>query len=324
MEFYQPKNIINRPRPISSGVALMLFVFLFFGLSLAVSAVAVFMPWLVDGYAFNMVSIILTQFVCMLPPVLIVCHAKRFDFLSVMRLRKGIDIWQILLLLVVSGGFLFFGNGLNNLFVTVLEQYAGYTPTASDIAINTVPQLVFAAFIYGTLPAFCEEFFFRGLVLRSFGGSRIGAVLISALLFGLMHGNLQQVFFAFMAGCLFAVVVEISDSLLPAMLLHFLNNAIAMVLTYFQQDAPAQEVSFGIIMLSGIITAMMGAVILGGGLTGYILYTRYRNKKKYGKTVPNEYQAADASPQNRTVLAWILIAVFIVIQCGYMAMDLLL
>ena len=46
---------------------------------------------------------------------------------------------------------------------------------------------------------FCEEFCFRGVVYRGYlkSGNVTGAVLLSSLLFGLMHMNFNQAPYAF-------------------------------------------------------------------------------------------------------------------------------
>ena len=61
--------------------------------------------------------------------------------------------------------------------------------------------LVLQFIVMCLVPAFCEEFLFRGAILSNclpFG--RGTAIFISALLFGLMHQNVEQIFYAFGAG----------------------------------------------------------------------------------------------------------------------------
>ena len=80
-------------------------------------------------------------------------------------------------------------------------------------------------------PALVEEFALRGVVLgslRRYGDSF--AILVSAALFGLMHGNLVQIPFAFVLGLLFGWLTVVTGSMWPAILIHFLNNFFAGVL----------------------------------------------------------------------------------------------
>ncbi len=80
------------------------------------------------------------------------------------------------------------------------------------------------------VPAFVEELMFRGMIyknLRPYG--RSSAIVISALLFGLMHQNAAQLFYATAAGIVLAVVYEITGSFWCCVLLHFFNNYFAVL-----------------------------------------------------------------------------------------------
>lgn len=80
-------------------------------------------------------------------------------------------------------------------------------------------------FIYSAVAApVTEEILFRGVLLRSFEpyGKRF-AIVTSALLFGLFHGNLSQGLFAFSAGLVLAYVA-LEYHILWAVVLHMFNN----------------------------------------------------------------------------------------------------
>lgn len=82
-------------------------------------------------------------------------------------------------------------------------------------------------FLYMSLGApISEEILFRGLVLRSVEpyGKKF-AIFSSALLFGLFHGNLVQIAFAFLVGLVLAYVT-VEYSIGWAMVLHMFNNLI--------------------------------------------------------------------------------------------------
>lgn len=73
---------------------------------------------------------------------------------------------------------------------------------------------------------FAEEYIFRGVI---FGRLRHGgfstAAFWSALLFGLAHGAVPQMVYAFATGLMFAFVYEKTGSLWYSILFHALNNA---------------------------------------------------------------------------------------------------
>lgn len=97
----------------------------------------------------------------------------------------------------------------------------------------TVPSLLYNILIFAVLPGILEELLFRGYflrVLRPYGGRF--AIVTTALLFGLMHGNILQIPFAFLVGLACGWLALRTGRVWPAMLLHFLNNFMAQVLQY--------------------------------------------------------------------------------------------
>ena len=89
------------------------------------------------------------------------------------------------------------------------------------------------------VPAILEELFFRGALqgLMRPSGS-MAAIFGPALLFGLLHLDLAQGLTAFVCGLFLGWLAERTGSVLPGMLLHFLNNTIAFCVTYLQAYAP--------------------------------------------------------------------------------------
>ena len=86
----------------------------------------------------------------------------------------------------------------------------------------------------GILPALLEEFAFRGIVLgalRKYLNDGT-AILISATLFGLLHGNLQQIPFAFGVGLILGYSTVYCKSIVPAMVLHGINNSFSVMLDF--------------------------------------------------------------------------------------------
>ena len=79
-----------------------------------------------------------------------------------------------------------------------------------------------------------EEIMFRGIALEQLKGEfkDVTAVIISALLFGIVHQNIVQFIYAFVGGVLFGVIYLLSNSLLCTYILHALVNLITVVRTY--------------------------------------------------------------------------------------------
>jgi sodium transport system permease protein len=102
--------------------------------------------------------------------------------------------------------------------------------------ITESPSLAAAVGVFALLPAICEEVAFRGFILSGLEHQRRkrSAVLLSALMFGFLHMLLslyQQLFNATLLGIVLGLLAVRCGSLLPGILFHFLNNAIAITQT---------------------------------------------------------------------------------------------
>lgn len=113
-----------------------------------------------------------------------------------------------------------------------------------DKDLTSPYKIVLLFFSTAVVPAFVEEFMFRGMVysnLRPYG--RGVAILISALLFGLMHQNAGQLLYATAAGVVLAVVYEMTGSFWCCVLLHFFNNFFAIIEQVWFAQYPVEKAS---------------------------------------------------------------------------------
>ncbi|MEI7732362.1 MAG: ABC transporter permease subunit/CPBP intramembrane protease [Verrucomicrobiota bacterium] len=97
--------------------------------------------------------------------------------------------------------------------------------------------------VVAATPAICEELFFRGLVfagLRRFG--TWPALLISSLLFALAHASIYRLLPTFLLGLLLGFVLIRTGSIFCCMLLHLLNNGLAVTLA--RHPALAEKMGF--------------------------------------------------------------------------------
>lgn len=94
--------------------------------------------------------------------------------------------------------------------------------------------------VYGP---FAEELAFRGVIYQGYRQqeNRWKALLLSSLLFGLMHMNLNQACYAFVMGVALALLVEATGSMLPAFIAHFCVNGLSTVLMFALDDMTTGE-----------------------------------------------------------------------------------
>ena len=107
--------------------------------------------------------------------------------------------------------------------------------------IRKVSPVTIAVFL-SIVPAFCEEFFFRGMLMRSLlkGRDAWFAIVFSAVVFGLFHvlSNsviaLDRLLPTTLVGLVLGYLAWKSDSILPGVLLHSLHNAAVVFLGYYE------------------------------------------------------------------------------------------
>lgn len=85
----------------------------------------------------------------------------------------------------------------------------------------------------GIFGPICEEIVFRGGLMKPMldrGANPWVAILLSAIVFGLVHGNPAQIPFAAMVGVVFGIIYYRTQSLVITSLCHILNNSASVVL----------------------------------------------------------------------------------------------
>ena len=110
-------------------------------------------------------------------------------------------------------------------FITSLIVSKIGVDSVTDVSGNLATVILTKAL----LTAILEEMLFRYIPLSVLSPhSRRGAVILSATFFALAHCNLYQLFYAFVAGVILAVADLLSDSILPSVVIHFLNNLVSI------------------------------------------------------------------------------------------------
>ena len=125
-------------------------------------------------------------------------------------------------------------------FVTVLNSISMFFVENAVYAMqDNILEMGFPAMLLlmGIYGPFCEEFVFRGVIYRGYkkSGSVFWAILLSALLFGLMHLNFNQALYAFALGILLALLVEATGSLWASVICHMVFNSQQVYLMFFSQ-----------------------------------------------------------------------------------------
>ena len=154
------------------------------------------------------------------------------------------------------------------------------------LAMGLIPGLLLMAF----LPAMVEETIFRGMIYNTYSKRRpIIGILLSALLFGLMHMNFNQLPYALYLGIIMALVMEACDSIVAPMIVHFTMNATSSTLAFLTKDsleeaAGASSDLFPALM-AGVIAVYAVLALIALAIVITLIYAVFRSNNRLPKQV---------------------------------------
>ena len=182
---------------------------------------------------------------------------------------------HFVLMAVASIGMILAAGQINSLLIA---PFAG-EDTSTDMILDMISpdkgyMVVLVFIMIVIVPAFCEEFLFRGLVLGNLLPYGKGiAVVGSALLVAAMHQNFGQFLYTFAAGIIMGLLYAESRSIWPSTLVHMLNNLLSFV----------QMILFARIeneMTAGRVTLCINLAVIGLGIACLALLIRLAKRKK--------------------------------------------
>ncbi len=172
-------------------------------------------------------------FIIFLPAALFlyVHKLQPVQFLRICRL----SVPETLLIIMMAGASSFIASVLNAFVVFLLEKL-GPVKVEGIPPPENVRELWLQIFVFAVLPAVCEEFFFRGILYRSFENLGTGvAVGVSAFYFALFHFDLRNLAGPLFLGFLITWYCYRTGSIFAAVLAHFVNNLMAVLAGWFNR-----------------------------------------------------------------------------------------
>lgn len=215
---------------------------------------------------------------------------------------------QLLAAFCISLAIMYVSNFVGTVitFMIGIAKGSAVQNVLSELVLEADPLVVFV-FTVLCAPA-AEELLFRKLLAdRAVKYGEKTAVLLSGLMFGLFHGNLNQFVYAFTLGMFFAFIYVKTGRIRYTIILHMMVNFMGGVAsTLIVKFSNYDELMYAALELqrdpagdaSGFLTAMtdnMGGmmlmslyscIVLAIVLTGIILF--FMNLKKFRLTSPKE------------------------------------
>lgn len=219
----------------------------------------------------------ITEYLLILLPTILYIKLRGFSFKKVLKLNSITIKQAIITILVVIFSYPV-GAFLNYVVIAILSKFVEVYPTSIPLPTNS--HELFISFLLISLSAgICEEVMFRGMLMSSY--ERLGrnkAVLMSAILFGIFHFNVQNLLGPIFLGIVFGFIVYKTNSIFSSIIAHAANNSIALIIGYFVsksetvlqssiENIKISENAFSIFSTIGV-----GIFVLIMGIIAYFLY----------------------------------------------------
>lgn len=227
----------------------------------------------VNSLWFNIVSSVLV------PIVLIVIfftynkiHKIGFSACNVKKISAKNTVLSIIIPVVCVFCCIYLITAVDNGLVKL-----GYDLTSTGLPLTNAGWYILNILLLAVLPAIAEELIFRGIIFNGLrrNMSDAGAIFLSAFLFMLMHGNIEQMIYPFILGLVFAWLVMRTGSIVSSIIAHFVNNALVVTLSFIE-SMTGWSVITNISWLFWLLMAVL--LIVGVGILLLIEFFAFKRK----------------------------------------------
>jgi len=185
-----------------------------------------------------MTGLFKTQIFIILLPVILILRISKNDIPRILRFNKTKPVNYLMVLLMALPA-LIFAIGLGNLISMIFPVSESYIQAMQDLVKTDEKSIWTALLIVGLLPGICEEVLFRGYIINGFTKNGFWkAIIISGVLFGIFHLDPFRLLQASILGIYLGYITLRTNSIYPAMLAHFANNSLAVLLSNYADKIP--------------------------------------------------------------------------------------
>ena len=186
---------------------------------------------LIPNLSDNMIfQLICTQGIILATP-LIYAYLIKSDFKKLFSLNR-FNIKYVFIGIPLMAAGLYITIFIQNIMLEHSESLRAISEMMNEML--AVDDSVIMLLVISILPAICEEIFFRGFLFTSFPVEKhpIIVIVATSLMFGIFHMNALQLVTGLTLGLILGFVTYKSKSIYPAMILHFLNNFVAGMMSF--------------------------------------------------------------------------------------------
>ena len=256
-----------------------------------------FYKYIKSDYGFNLtISIIIAQGAIFLVSFLY-SRLRRVSYLSGGGYTFKFDALNTTMgCVLILGAYLLFSN----LHMDISDNFKVLFPSAEP---NTDGHMFWALMVNVVLspllPAIIEEGFIRGIVYRSLEGyGRWFAIITSAVIFAIFHGNPEQLFLQFMGGLCLALCFSLTKNFFVPCFMHCFYN-LFIVLVEGSRILAEEKGAYALAIID-IALPFLGIVCAIIGIT-YFVNKALKQKKSYNHLKDNNIVLYDKEQNVITV-----------------------
>ncbi|MFW6008357.1 MAG: CPBP family intramembrane glutamic endopeptidase [archaeon] len=190
------------------------------------------------SFIFNIITQIGIMFIFPILLILILYKKPSIQLKKTLNFKK-ITLKSMVPILILTVLIFFLGVFIS-LFFSALLNFLGFSYNAlSNQGTTTLIMFLQSLLFSALLPGIFEEIMHRGFLLNNLS-VEIGyrrTIIITSILFGLIHLNILQSLSAAFIGAIIAVVTIVSSSIIPAIIIHTLYNSIVTYLSFAQSQS---------------------------------------------------------------------------------------
>lgn len=160
----------------------------------------------------------------------------------------------------LAGIFMCFGCNWLIDMSGIINIFTGFNEVADSLYGGTI---IFEFIAMVIIAPLLEEILFRGIIfarLREYMSYKM-AIVISALIFGIIHGNVVQGVYAFIIGICLAYIYEQYNNLLAAVIFHMSANLMSVIMT--ECEPVVRFISKALVYnITGVVCLVIGIIML--------------------------------------------------------------
>ncbi len=262
-----------------------------------------------------LLTLLSSQLLLILPSIVYIIKYK-LNIQEAIRFKK-IKVVNIILLIVFSyliTPLMSFVNALSMLFFqNTTSSFMGEIINENGFFLSIL--------IIALVPAIFEEVVYRGMFYNEYRKVKpLQAIFLSAFLFGIMHGNLNQFIYAFLMGIVFALIIEVTDSILSTMIIHFFINGTSVTALHLysksmnvEEEASQLEASLDqILTFSEIMKTLLWPAIICTILATFVYVAIAKNEGRW-EWIKEIFTKRKSQNKEKLISTSLLIAIVICI-----------